>query len=102
MPDMAGSRPSIAARHLGPAVGPHQLRPAAIELAVVALAHAEVAGPAFEIFVEALVPQTHLRVDGHAPRDDAAAGAGTFLPIVHVVLLEGAGRAETPHPAQPD
>src|SRR5271168_1380280 len=100
MPGMPGSRPSIAARHLGPAVGLHQLRPAAIELAVVALAHAEIAGPAFEIFVEALMPQTHLRVHGHAPRDDATAGAGALLPIVHVILLEGAGRAEAAHPAQ--
>src|SRR5271169_709824 len=100
MPDMAGSRPSIAARRPGPAVGRHQLRPAAIELSVVALAHAEIAGPAFEIFVEALVPQTHLRVHGHAPRDDATAGAGAFLPIVHVVLLEGAGRAEPADPGQ--
>src|SRR6516164_8857905 len=101
MPDMARSRPSIAARHLGPGIGPHQLRPAAVELAVVALAHAEIAGPALEVLVEALVPQTHLRVHGQAPRDDAAAGAGAFLPIVHIVLLEGAGWAEAPHPAQP-
>src|ERR1700751_695136 len=99
MPDMAGSRPSIAARHRGPAVGLHQLRPAAVELAMVALAHAEIAGPGFEVLVEALGTQAHLRVHGQAPRDDAAAGAGAFLPVVHVVLLEGAGRAEAPHAA---
>src|SRR6516225_241508 len=99
MPDMPGSRPSVAVRHLGPALGLHQLGPATIELAMVALAHAEVACPALEVLVEALVPQTHLRVHRHAPRDDAAASAGALLPVVHVVLFEGAGRAEAPHPA---
>src|SRR5271166_2296807 len=99
MPGMPGSRPSVAARHLGPALGLHQLSPAAVELAVVALAHAKVAGPGVEALVEALVPQAHLRVHRHAPRDDAAAGAGAFLPIVHIVLLEGAGRATRPAPS---
>src|SRR5437588_522161 len=102
MPDMPGSRPSVAARHLGPALGFHQLRPAAVELTVIALAHAEIAGPGLEAFVEALMPQTHLRVHRHATRNHAAAGAGAFLPIVHVILLEGAGRTETAHPGQAD
>src|SRR5438046_713047 len=102
MPGMPGSRPSVAARHLGPALGLHQLRPAPVELAMIALAHAEIAGPAFETFVEALMPQAHLRIHHHAPRNHAAAGAGAFLPIVHIVLLEGAGRAETAHPGQAD
>src|SRR6516164_9746156 len=97
MPDMAGSRPSIAARHLSPALGLHQLRPASIELAMVALAHAEIAGPGLELPVEAVMPQTHLRVYRHSSRDHPAAGAGAFLPIVHIVLLESAGRAEAPH-----
>src|SRR6516162_6135242 len=101
MPDMPGSRPSIAARHFGPALGCHQLRPAPVELTVVALAHAEVAGPGVETLVKALVSQTHLRVNRHAPRDDAATSAGAFLPIVHVVLLESAGRAEAAHAGQP-
>src|SRR6516162_11696810 len=98
MPDMPGSRPSVAARHFGPALGLHQLRPAAIELAMIALAHAEIAGPGVETLVKALVPQTHLRVNRHAPRHHPATSAGAFLPIVHVVLLEGAGRAEAAHP----
>src|SRR6201987_1822950 len=101
VPCMPGSRPSIAARHGGPALRFHQLGPASIELAVIALAHAEIAGPGFEVGVEALVPETHLRIDGHAPRDGPATGPGAFLPVVHVLLLEGAGRAEASHPAQP-
>src|SRR6516225_6376723 len=92
MPDMPLSRPLVAARHRSPAVGCHQLRPAPVELTVVALAHAEIARPGVETLVKALVPKPHLRVYRHAPRDDAAASAGAFLPIVHVVLLEGAGR----------
>src|SRR5439155_26210283 len=102
MPDMPGSGPSVAARHLGPALGFHQLRPAPVELAMIALAHAEIAGPGFEAFVEPLMPQTHLRVHGHATRDHAAAGAGALLPIVHVVLLECAGRAETANTGKAD
>jgi RNA-directed DNA polymerase len=35
---------------------------------VVALAHVEIAGPGFEIGVEALVPQAHLRIDRQSPR----------------------------------
>src|SRR5437667_1660367 len=102
MPGMSGSCPSVAVRHLGPAVCFHQLGPAAIELAVIALAHAEIAGPGFEVLIEALMPQAHLRIHRHAPRDHAATGAGAFLPIVHIVLLEGAGRAEAAHSGQPD
>ena len=35
---------------------------------MVALAHVEIAGPGFEIGVEALVPQAHLRIDRQSPR----------------------------------
>src|SRR6516164_9896101 len=102
MPDMPGSRPSIAARHFGPALRLHQLRPAAIELAMVALAHAEIAGPGVETLIKALVPKPHLRIYRHAPRNHPATSAGAFLPVVHVVLLESARRAEAAHPGQSD
>src|ERR1700738_756294 len=102
MPDMSVPGPSVAARHRGPTLGRHQLRPAPIELAVIALAHAEIAGPGLEVRVETLVPQAHLRVHCQSPRDDAATGAGAFLPVVHVVLLEGAGGAEASYSGQPD
>src|SRR5216683_3780567 len=98
---MAGL-PRRAVRQFGPALCRDQLRPAPVELAMVALAHAKLAGPAAELRVKALVPEAHLRVERHLPGHDAATGAGAFLPIVHVVLLEGAGRAEASHPGQPD
>src|SRR5581483_4229984 len=79
---------------------PHQFGPAAVKLAVVALAERGVAGPAAEGRVECLAPQAHLVVDRHLAGHDAAAGLGAFLPVVHVVLLERAGRAETAHPRQ--
>src|SRR6516225_4300634 len=101
MPDMPGSRPPVAARHFGPALGLHQLRPAAVELTVVALAHAKIAGPGVEALVKALVPKPHLRVNRHAPRHHPATSAGAFLPIVHVVLLKRARRAEAAHPGSP-
>src|SRR5712671_2480671 len=99
---MAGSSVGVAVRYPGPAVGGQQSRPAAIELAMVALADAVVAGPGVEAFVKALVPHAHLRVDRHASCHDAAAGLGAFLPIVHVVLLERAGGAEAAHAGMPD
>src|SRR5215472_5906423 len=102
MPGMSVPGPSVAARHRGPALGRHQLRPAPIELAVIALAHAEIAGPGLEVRVETLVAQAHLRVHRQSPRDDAATGAGAFLPVVHVVLLEGTGGAEASYSGQPD
>src|SRR5437763_203219 len=59
---MARSRRRIRARHLGPARTCHELSPAPIKLAVVALTHAKVTGPGLEAVIEALVPQSHLRV----------------------------------------
>src|SRR5262249_11918098 len=101
MPDMPGSRPSVAARHFGPALSLHQLGPAAIELAMVALAHAEIAGPGFEVLIEPLVAKPHLSVDLHSPRHHATARACAFLPVVHIVLFEGAGWAEAPYAGEP-
>src|SRR6516225_4882602 len=100
MPDMTVSRPSVTARHLSPAVGLHQLRPPPIKLPMIAFADAKVAGPSIEVLAKALVPEAHLRVRRHPPRSEAPTGAGAFLPVVHVVLLEGAGRAEPPHSGQ--
>src|SRR6516164_2144014 len=56
---MLGSYPWIAARHLGPALGRHQLHPALIELPMIALAHAEIAGPGIEVLIEALMSEPH-------------------------------------------
>ena len=55
---------------------------------VVAFAHAELAGPAAEFRIEPVMAEPHLGVERHAAGDDAAAGLGALLPIVHVVLLE--------------
>src|SRR5205085_9955110 len=79
-----------------------QLRPAAIKAAVVALAVAVVARPGAERLVKALVPKTHFVIQGLASGDRAASGLGAALPIVHVILLEGARGAEHPHPGHPD
>src|SRR5258708_13908895 len=69
---------------------------------MVALAHAKLTSPTLEPLVEPLVPQSHLRVQHGPPRHHAATGARALLPIVHVVLLEGAGRAEAPDAGQSD
>src|ERR1700730_16429738 len=99
---LAMSSSSLGCRSLCPAVGGHQLGPAAVEPAVVAFAVAVIAGPGAETFVVVLVAEPHLVGDRIAPGDDAAAGQRAALPIVHVVLLEGAGRAEHPNAGQPD
>jgi hypothetical protein len=80
-----------------PAVGSHQLGPPVVKLPVVAFAEAMIAGPGAERGIEALVAEPHLVVDRDTPGHHAAAGLGAFLPIVHVVLLERAGRAEAAH-----
>src|SRR5207248_50111 len=93
-PSHAGLQPRDAALH--------HPGPAPIELPMVALADAQIAGRGVEVLVVALVTQPHLVVQRHAPRDHAAAGARAFLPIVHVVLLEGSRRAEAAHAGHPD
>src|SRR6516225_6008146 len=85
-----------------PALGRHQLRLASIELPMIALAHAEIAGPGIEVRVEPLMPEPHLRVQERSSRHRSATGASTFLPVVHIVLLDGTGGAEPPHTGQPD
>src|SRR5262245_27456952 len=92
----------LAVRQVAPAGSVHQLRPAAVERPMVALAEAGIADRGAEGGIEALVPEPHLVVDRHAPGHDAAAGLRAFLPIIHIVLLEGSGGAETAHPRQPE
>src|SRR4051812_33113640 len=87
--------PPRAVRQLAPVFGRHHLGPGPIKLAVVALAETGIARPGAERRIEALAAEPHLVVDRHAARRDPTAGLGAFLPIIHVVLLEGAGRAET-------
>src|ERR1700739_3210272 len=98
---MVCSCPSILARYFRPALGFHQLRPAAIELAMVPLAHAEITGPGVETLVETLMSQPHLGVDGKLPRHHTPTRLCALLPVVHIVLLECARRAETPYAGQP-
>src|SRR5271163_4000119 len=93
---------SHALGDFGLAVGRHQLRPAAVEPSVVALAKAVVAGPRLEIFVITLVPQPHLVAEGMAAGDHTAAGLGAALPVVHVVLLVCPSRAEGSQAGQAD
>src|SRR6516225_8866630 len=98
---MPGSGPSIAARHVGPALSLHQLGPAPVKLPMIALTHTKIACPSFEALIETLVAQSHLGVHCQTACDGTAAGLGAFLPIVHVVLLERAGRAEAAYSRQP-
>src|ERR1700731_315115 len=67
---------------------------------MVAFTVAVFAGQCAEILIEMLVPQAHLVTERVAPGDDTSSGLSAALPIVHVVLLEGARRAEHPHPGQ--
>src|SRR5712691_9425859 len=69
---------------------------------MVGFAVAVFAGQRPEIRVETLVSQAHSVVQGMAPCNDTAAGLGAALPIVHVVLLERAGRAENAHSGEAD
>src|SRR5438132_3795152 len=69
---------------------------------MVAFAVAVIAGQRSEILVEALMPQAHLVTERIAPGDDTSSGLGAALPVVHIVLLEGARRPEHPHPRQPN
>src|SRR5207248_8959987 len=96
------SASSIVCRGFRPALGFHQLGPAAIEPAVIAFAVAIIAGPGVQRLVEALATEAHLVIQILAPGDRAAGGLGAALPIVHIVLLEGARRAEHSHPGHPD
>src|SRR5688572_7532540 len=76
-------------------IGAHQLRPVAIEMALVALAGAEVTRPRAQLRIEALLPQTHLNVHYLTSRDHAPGRLRAFLPVVDVVLLERPRRSET-------
>src|SRR6266404_3877584 len=89
--------PSRAVRQLAPVFRRHDFSPAPIELPVIALAETGIARPGAERRIEALATEPHLVVDRHAARRNTTAGLGAFLPVVHVVLLEGAGRAEAAH-----
>src|SRR5271155_345707 len=84
------------------AVVGHQLRPAPIEPTMVAFAVAVVAGDGAEIRLKPLASEPHRVVQRMAPRDDASAGLGAALPIVHVVLLKRAARSEHPGPGEAD
>src|SRR5262249_60508803 len=82
------------ARPLLPARRFHQLGPAAIEFGVIAFAEAVIADGGAERRIEALTAEPHLGVYRDAAGHHPAAGLGAFLPIIHVVLLEGAAGAE--------
>src|SRR5947208_14005392 len=81
---LAISGSSVVGCGFRPALGLHQLGPAAIEPAMVALAVAVVAGPGLQVVVEALVSEAHLVIQSLAPGDRAACCLGAALPVVHV------------------
>src|SRR5262245_29637515 len=87
---------------LSPTPGRHELRPAPIELPMVALAEAVVTGPGLESRVEALMPQTHFVIQESPAGHHASPGLGALLPVVHVILLESARGTEATHPSQPN
>src|SRR5215469_1018053 len=84
--------------HPAPVRRCHDLGPATIERAVVRFAETGLAGNSAKCRIEALVPHPHLVVDRHLPCHDTTAGQGALLPVVHVVLLERARRAESADP----
>src|ERR1051325_196155 len=96
-PSIDTSLPLTSRSQVGPARARQQAGPVAVKGAVVAFAVAIVAGEAAEIPVEALAPQPHPVAQAERPRHHAARGLCAALPVVHVVLLEGAGGAEYPH-----
>src|SRR5215472_2587575 len=76
------------------AVVGHQRCPAPVEATVVAFTVTVIAGDGTEIRLKPLASEPHRIVQRMAPRDDASAGLGAALPIVHVVLLKRAARSE--------
>src|SRR4029453_3810167 len=100
-PDRAAPHAATEALDRRPALRRHELRPAPIKLPMVALAEAGVTGPGLEVLAVALMAQPHLHIQRIAPGNNPTPGAGTLLPVVHVILLEGARRAKAPHPSQP-
>src|SRR5712691_5300553 len=108
LPVSVPMRASLVARHSRVAevsaavLGCHQLGPAPVKPAMVRFAVAIVARQRREIGIEPLVSQAHCVVQRMAAGDDAAAGLGAALPIVHVVLLECATRSEHAGPGEPD
>src|SRR5215469_12648594 len=93
---------SISLSDTRPTIGRHQLCPAPIEASMVDFTVTVVTGPSLQLFVESLVPETHLVTEKTAPGYHTSAGLRAALPIVHVVLLERAGRTEAPHASQSD
>src|ERR1700730_1385338 len=81
---------------VAPARGVHKLRPAAVEPAVVVFAVAVVAGPGAEILVETVMAEAHLVTEERTTGHRAPRGLRAALPIIHIVLLEGAARPEHP------
>src|SRR5215831_681914 len=59
-----------------------------------------VSGPSPDVLVEAFVSSSHRIVQLVAPGHHPPAGLGALLPVVHVVLFEGACGAETPQTGQ--
>src|SRR5262245_59705742 len=67
---------------------------------MVALAHAEIADPGLKALVESLMAQPHLRIQGIASGNRAAACARALLPVVHIVLLKSARGTEASDASQ--
>src|SRR6516165_2946398 len=108
-PRSASTRPAISVAmcssssvcgEVCPAFGRHQLRPTAVEAAMIAFAVTVVACQCPEIRVELLAPQTHFVAQGIAASDHASSGLRAALPVVHIILLKSPRRAERPHAGQ--
>src|ERR1700733_8668357 len=67
---------------------------------MVALTVAVITSPGTKIRIEALVAETHCVIERIAARHRTTPGFGAALPIVHIVLLERARRAEYAHARQ--
>src|SRR6266446_4860078 len=91
--------PAPPRRQVVPALGVHELRPAAVEVPEVVLArprlgdvhHRARDAEAVPLVVLDLVAQALLVAVGVAPRDGAAAGRVRVVPVLHVVLFRQSG-----------
>ena len=78
----------------------HEFGPATVEVALAYFAYGKITGPSSQVFVEPLPAHAHLIVQVQPAGNYSAAGLGAGLPVVHVVLLKVARRAEAAHRGQ--
>src|SRR6516162_6472678 len=69
---------------------------------MVALAHAEIAGPGIEVWIEALISEPHLRVQKSSPRHRSATGRGCIPASCPCRPARSCRKGQPPHTSQPD